>query len=173
MHYHLLQRNSMTVPRVDDKDYALAMDGYGINTGKWTHKSDSRCYRVSWEQKLPRHVLDHGDTVDLAYGTGSYDCVIAIIKPNVDGQIGISARWNIPDSVPAWTNLRRPYCHQHYRVSATSLQTVPKAKKIGDQRSFRPRCRHRFQSILNSEKECLQSHAFIAAGNVRTLLMTT
>ena len=80
----------MTVPRVDDKDYALAMDGYGINTGKWTHKSDSRCYRVSWEQKLPRHVLDHGDTVDLAYGTGSYDCVIAIIKPNVDGQIGNS-----------------------------------------------------------------------------------
>ena len=104
MHYHLLQRNSMTVPRVDDKDYALAMDGYGINTGKWTHERDSRCYRMSWEQKLARHVLDHGDTVDLAYGTGSYDCVIAIIKPNVDGQIGNSARWNIPDSVPAWKN---------------------------------------------------------------------
>ena len=102
-------------------------------------------------------------TVDLAYGTGSYDCVIAIIKPNVDGHIGNSAWWNIPDSVPAWKNPCWPYCHQHYQVSATSLQTVPKAKKIGDQRSFRPRCRHRFQSILKSEKECLQSHAFIAA----------
>ena len=31
MHYHLLQRNSMTVPRVDTKDYALAVDGYRNN----------------------------------------------------------------------------------------------------------------------------------------------
>ena len=31
MHYHLPQRNSMIVPRMDAKDYALAVDGYGIN----------------------------------------------------------------------------------------------------------------------------------------------
>ena len=31
MHYHLPQRNSMIVPRMDAKDYALAVDWYGIN----------------------------------------------------------------------------------------------------------------------------------------------
>ena len=34
MHYHLPQRNSMTVPRMDAKDYALAVYGYGINAGR-------------------------------------------------------------------------------------------------------------------------------------------
>jgi len=34
MYYHLPQRNSMTVPRVDAQDYALAVDGYGIHADR-------------------------------------------------------------------------------------------------------------------------------------------
>ena len=102
MHYHLLQRNSMTVPTVDAKDYALAVDGYGIN--------------ADWET-LER--IGDITTCPIGYGMCGPMVTVDLVKfedweqrpshrqhqTQCWSDRDLSARWNIPDSPPAWTNL--------------------------------------------------------------------
>ena len=65
MHYHLPQMNSMTVPRVDNKDYALAVDEYGINANMGTLErigDITACLGERHVKGPSRHVWPHGDS---------------------------------------------------------------------------------------------------------------
>ena len=96
MHYHLPQRNSMTVPRVDTKDYALAVDGYGMN--------------ADWET-LER--IGDITTCPIGYGMCGPMVTVDLVKfedweqrpshrqhqTQCWSDRDLSARWNIPDSL--------------------------------------------------------------------------
>ena len=131
----------MTVPRVDAKNYALTMDGYVINADRRTYERDSRCYRVSLEQNCPgmcRTMV----TVDLAYGTGSHDYVIANIQPNV-GQIGNSLFSGMFQTLPSamvksLAALSSATACVRYSVTFSSLYR-PQGKRETSLQSFKPR----------------------------------
>ena len=133
MHYHLPQRNSMTVPRVDAKDYALAVDGYGINAGREALERIGDITACSGSCNCPgmcgpmvTFVLDKNKDWEQRLGHRQHQARFWSDRE-------LSARQNIPDSSPAWTKLWWPYRRQQERVSATVSQlpvhAEPKARR--------------------------------------------
>ena len=131
MHYHLPQRNSMTVPRVDA--YALAVDGYGINAGQEALKRigdittcSGSCNCSGMCGPMVTFVLDKNEDWEQRLGHRQH-------QARCWSDRELSARQNIPDSSPAWTKPWWPYRRQQERVSATVSQlpvhAEPKARR--------------------------------------------
>ena len=170
MHYHLPQRNSMIVPRMDTKDYALAVDGYGINAD-W--KTLERIGEITMcpGSRICLGMCGPMVTVDLAK---LEDWELRLSHRQHQTQCwsdrSLSPRWNIPDSLQLGLILGGLIV---ISISACPLQchifqvyADPKARRKKHVKLLTKSNGGTKQFQIQVKKLRLQTHAFIAAGNV-------